>query len=42
MHLPQDADRGMIFQEFPPVLHLHLKRFVWDLYGNEAEKINDR
>lgn len=32
----------MIFEELPPVLHLHLKRFVWDLYGNAAEKINDR
>jgi ubiquitin carboxyl-terminal hydrolase 7 len=26
----QDARKGTIFQSFPPVLHLHLKRFGYD------------
>lgn len=27
---PQDAKKGIIFVSFPPVLHLHLKRFGYD------------
>ena len=27
----QDAEKGVIFQKFPPVLTIHLKRFDFDL-----------
>lgn len=29
-HGLQDAKRGYIFESFPPVLHLQLKRFLYD------------
>ncbi|XP_063902380.1 ubiquitin carboxyl-terminal hydrolase 7-like [Zophobas morio] len=38
----QDAKKGVIFQSFPPVLHLQLKRFEYDLYADQMVKINDR
>lgn len=38
----QDARKGLIFEFFPPVLHLHLKRFEYDFMRNSMVKINDR
>ncbi|KAI8455154.1 ubiquitin thiolesterase [Phakopsora pachyrhizi] len=38
----QDAKKGTIFMEFPPVLHLHLKRFEYDFQRDMQVKINDR
>lgn len=38
----QDAKKGVIFQEFPPVLHLQLKRFEYDMERDAMVKINDR
>ncbi|KAL4939277.1 hypothetical protein BDV06DRAFT_199293 [Aspergillus oleicola] len=38
----QDADKGEIFLSFPPVLHLHLKRFEYDIHRDAMMKINDR
>ncbi|KKK13712.1 ubiquitin hydrolase [Aspergillus rambellii] len=38
----QDANKGVIFESFPPVLHLHLKRFEYDIHRDAMMKINDR
>lgn len=38
----QDAKKGVIFESFPPVLHLHLKRFEYDIQRDAMMKINDR
>ncbi|CAE6431473.1 unnamed protein product [Rhizoctonia solani] len=38
----QDAKKGVIFQEFPPILHLQLKRFEYDIQRDAMVKINDR
>ncbi|KAJ5992556.1 ubiquitin C-terminal hydrolase [Penicillium sp. IBT 35674x] len=38
----QDAKKGVIFESFPPVLHLHLKRFEYDLNLLTMMKVNDR
>ncbi|BFZ60042.1 ubiquitin-specific protease ubp15 [Saitoella coloradoensis] len=38
----QDARKGVIFQSFPPVLHLQLKRFEYDMMRDAMVKINDR
>lgn len=38
----QDADKGVIFQSFPEVLHLQLKRFEYDIERDAMMKINDR
>jgi ubiquitin carboxyl-terminal hydrolase 7 len=38
----QDAKKGIIFQSFPPVLHLQLKRFEYDIQRDAMVKINDR
>lgn len=38
----QDARKGVIFQSFPPVLHLQLKRFEYDFMRDVNVKINDR
>lgn len=38
----QDAQKGIIFQTFPPVLHLQLKRFEYDMQRDAMVKINDR
>ncbi|KAJ1988497.1 ubiquitin-specific protease ubp15 [Coemansia sp. RSA 1358] len=38
----QDARKGVIFESFPPVLHLHLKRFEYDFTRDAMVKINDR
>ncbi|KAK4104898.1 cysteine proteinase [Parathielavia hyrcaniae] len=38
----QDAKKGVIFQSFPDVLHLQLKRFEYDIQRDAMMKINDR
>ncbi|KAJ6022176.1 ubiquitin C-terminal hydrolase, partial [Penicillium herquei] len=38
----QDAKKGVIFESFPPILHLHLKRFEYDLNLLTMMKVNDR
>ena len=44
MRLPpvQDAEKGIIFEKFPPVLHLHLMRFQYDPITDASVKFNDR
>jgi ubiquitin carboxyl-terminal hydrolase 7 len=41
-HGLQDAHKGCFFQSLPPVLELHLKRFVYDFQRDRNFKINDR
>lgn len=38
----QVAKKGIIFDSFPPVLHLQLKRFEYDMMRDVNVKINDR
>ncbi|KAF4120217.1 ubiquitin carboxyl-terminal hydrolase 7 [Geosmithia morbida] len=38
----QDANKGVIFNSFPDVLHLQLKRFEYDIQRDMMMKINDR
>ncbi len=38
----QDAKKGVIFEKFPPFLHLQLKRFEYDIEKDSIVKINDR
>ncbi|KAK8942800.1 Ubiquitin carboxyl-terminal hydrolase 13 [Platanthera zijinensis] len=38
----QDAKKGVLFTDFPPVLQLHLKRFEYDFMRDTMVKINDR
>lgn len=38
----QDAEKGIIFKNFPPVLHLQLLRFQYDPATDMFVKINDR
>ena len=38
----QDAHKGVIFESFPAVLHLQLKRFEYDFQRDAMMKINDR
>ncbi|KAJ7732609.1 hypothetical protein DFH07DRAFT_990769, partial [Mycena maculata] len=38
----QDARKGIIFESFPPVLHLQLKRFEYDMQRDAMVKVNDR
>lgn len=38
----QDAEKGVIFTSFPPVLHLHLMRFEYDASLDACAKSNDR
>ena len=35
----QDAKKGVIFQSFPPVLHLQLKRFEYDMERDAMVKV---
>ena len=35
----QDAKKGIIFQSFPPVLHLQLKRFEYDIQRDAMVKV---
>ncbi|ORZ36348.1 hypothetical protein BCR44DRAFT_51570 [Catenaria anguillulae PL171] len=41
-HGLQDAKKGVVFTQFPPVLHLQLKRFEYDFMRDAMVKINDR
>jgi ubiquitin carboxyl-terminal hydrolase 7 len=38
----QDAKKGVIFESFPDVLHLQLKRFEYDINRDAMMKVNDR
>ncbi|CAN4126349.1 unnamed protein product [Withania somnifera] len=38
----QDARKGVLFVDFPPVLQLQLKRFEYDFVRDTMAKINDR
>lgn len=38
----QEAEKGISFASFPPVLHLHLLRFQYDPVTDTNVKINDR
>ena len=40
-HKLQDAKKGVIFESFPEVLHLQLKRFQYDVEKDAMTKIND-
>lgn len=35
----QDARKGVIFESFPPVLHLQLKRFEYDIQRDTMVKV---
>jgi hypothetical protein len=35
----QDAQKGIIFQSFPPVLHLQLKRYEYDTQRYDMVKV---
>eukprot|EP00250_Pteridium_aquilinum_P017737 c23759_g1_i1 orf=877-4185(-) len=41
-HGLQDAKKGVLFSDFPPVLQLQLKRFEYDFARDVMVKINDR
>ena len=41
-HGLQDAKKGVIFESFPQVLHLQLKRFEYDINKDAMMKVNDR
>lgn len=41
-HGLQDAKKGVIFESFPQVLHLQLKRFEYDFNRDAMMKVNDR
>ena len=38
----QEAEKGVTFESFPPVLHLHLLRFQFDPATGRHVKVNDR
>ncbi|XP_051113491.1 ubiquitin C-terminal hydrolase 13-like isoform X7 [Andrographis paniculata] len=42
IELYEDARKGILFMDFPPVLQLHLKRFEYDIEQGLFVKINDR
>lgn len=42
IHGLQEAEKGVIFVSFPPVLHLHLMRFQYDPITDNSVKFNDR
>ncbi|KAI9822475.1 MAG: hypothetical protein M1827_000194 [Pycnora praestabilis] len=41
-HQYQDAKKGVIFESFPQILHLQLKRFEYDINRDAMMKVNDR
>ncbi|KAG9134676.1 hypothetical protein Leryth_001003 [Lithospermum erythrorhizon] len=41
-HGLQDARKGVLFTDFPPVLQLQLKRFEYDFIRDAMVKVNDR
>lgn len=42
VHGKQDAEKGVIFTKFPPVLTIHLKRFDFDIQRMCFAKIHDK
>ena len=38
-HGLQDAKKGIVFTSFPPVLHLQLKRFEYDMQRDTMVKV---
>jgi ubiquitin carboxyl-terminal hydrolase 7 len=36
----QDAKKGVSFESFPPVLHLQLKRFEYDMQRDQNVKVS--
>ena len=38
----QEAKKGVIFTKMPPVMHLHLMRFLYDPATDSNIKVNDR
>lgn len=42
IHGLQDAEKGVVFEVLPPVLHLHLMRFQYDPVTDCSVKFNDR
>ncbi|KAF6007681.1 hypothetical protein HII13_004352 [Brettanomyces bruxellensis] len=38
----QAAQKGVVFENFPPVLHLQLKRFEYNFEYDQLMKVNDR
>lgn len=40
-HEPQDVRHGTIFESFPPVLHLQLKRFQYDISEDAMTKLDE-
>lgn len=38
----QEAEKGVIFVSFPPILHLHLLRFMYDPMADAYVKINEK
>lgn len=36
----QDAKKGVIFESLPPVLHLQLKRFEYDMQRDQNVKVS--
>ncbi|CAI5507612.1 unnamed protein product, partial [Closterium sp. Naga37s-1] len=41
-HGVQDAKKGVLFEDLPPVLQLHLKRFEYNPVANITAKVDDR
>lgn len=41
-HGLQDAKKGVVFESFPPVLHLQLKRFEYDMYTDMMVKVKKK
>ncbi|KAI3915068.1 hypothetical protein MKW92_007257 [Papaver armeniacum] len=41
-HGLQDAKKGVLFSDFPPVLQLQLKRYEYDIMRDTMVKVNDR
>lgn len=42
MAVLQEAEKGVKFLTFPPILHLQLMRFMYDPQTDQNIKINDR
>lgn len=42
MFVLQEAEKGVKFLTFPPILHLQLMRFMYDPQTDQNIKINDR
>jgi len=38
----QDAEKFVIFEHLPPVLHVHLERYAFNLHTGHIDKVHDR